>query len=260
MPGPNDDKIECFGRRIECPQRRDCELGVPCLSRARESADDLHYQYQHVSVPQMEYDPGEDRDRDSDQVARAYFEATSETESPTPLSLEGLTVSPESLPVVLKVLERIAEYYFNTPHVLDALMNTIFKGKSQSDIAREKHITRQCENKRLLRELGIAQKRNDIQERRDRELEAKKREIDDRLEELRQRDEFLSALSERHWRIYLYRFYERRSAEYTAMMTHCSIRTVFRVSHKLRSELGENVIPHVSVRKKIRKKRSGEKK
>lgn len=73
--------------------------------------------------------------------------------------------------------------------MLDALLNMVFKGKTQSELAREKHITRQCENKRLLRELGIAQKRNDIQERRDRELEEKKREISDRLAELRQRDE-----------------------------------------------------------------------
>lgn len=257
MTGPNDDKIRCFGKNVSCPQRSDCELGAPCLNRAREFLDDYHFGKQHICVSQVEYDPNRDDHDDADEIARAYFEAAAESSAPAPLELDGITIPPDALPVVMHVLEKIAEYYFHTPHVLDALFNTVFRGKSQSDIAREKHITRQCENKRLLRELGIAQKRNDIQARRDRELESRKREFDSRLAELRRRDEFLSSLTEREWRIYLHRFCERRSARSTAELTHCNIRTVFRVSHKLRSGLGENVIPYVSVQKKFRKKRGG---
>ena len=257
MTDGNDERIKCYGTRVECPRRCDCELGTPCLSRAREFLDDYHYQKQHVSVPQMEYDPGEDRDREDEEIAKAYYEAVADDSAPTPLQLDGITISPESLPVVLKVLERIADFYFHTPHVLDALLNTVVRGKSQSDIAREKHITRQCENKRLLRELGIAQKRNDIQVRRDRELEEKKRELSDHVAELHRREKFLSDLPLLHWRIFLLRFRDRRSARETAELAGCDIRTVFRVSHDLRRNLGEDVIPHVSVRKKRGKKRRG---
>lgn len=100
MTEPNDDKVQCYGTRIECPRRSDCDLGGPCLSRARESSDDLHYQYQHVSVPQMEYAPGKDVDLESNQTAKAYYEAVEETASSNPLNLEGITIPPEALPSV----------------------------------------------------------------------------------------------------------------------------------------------------------------
>ena len=254
MAEPNADKIVCYGTRIDCPDRPGCELGVPCLSRARESADDLHYQYQHVSVPQMEYDPGEDRDRETDQVAKAYYEAAVESGESPPLELDSISIPPDVLPVVYKVLEKIAEYYFHTPHTLDALLNTVMRGKTQSDIAREKHITRQCVNKRLLRELGIAQKRNDIQERRDRELHEKKREFDLRLDELRRRDEFLSTLSERDWMVYKLVFVDGVSYASAAQTLNCSRRTIIRVSLFLRSHLGGNVTVSCGRRPKNPKK------
>lgn len=260
--GPNDDKVQCYGTKIDCPNRAECELGAACLSRSRESSEDLHYQYQHVSVPEMMYDPNEDNssrsydDPDDDaEAAKAYFEAMPDDPSASVLKLQGITLNDETLPVVMQVVEKIAEWYFYTPHTFDALMNKIIRGKSQSDIAREKHITRQCENKRLLRELGIAQKRNDIQERRDRELEEAKRELSDYLESLRRRDEFLSRLSDRNWKIYLYRFFERRTARETAILVKCNIRTVFRVSYKLRKNLGKYVIPEELMKQKNAKKR-----
>lgn len=251
---PNADKIDCYGKRIDCPRRADCELGSPCFNRARESADDLHYQYQHVSVPQMEYDPCEDREHETDQVAKAYYEAAVESDDPSPLELDGISIPPDVLPVVYKVLEKIAEYYIHTPHVFDALINTVMRGKTQSDIAREKHITRQCVNKRLLRELGIAQKRNDIQARRDRELHEKKREYDARLDDMRRRDEFLSSLSERDWRVYKLVFVDGVSYESAARTLECSKRTIIRVSLFLRSKLNGNVTVSIGRRPKNPKK------
>lgn len=250
VKSPNDDKISCYGKKIDCPKREHCELGEVCLSRARESADDLHYQLQHVSVPEIIYNPNEDGHHhrhggfnDENDTAKAYYGAVSdETAEEESIDIPGVSLDEDTKPIVMQVVEKIAEWYFYTPHTFDALMNKIVRGKSQSDIAKERHITRQCVNKRLLRELGIAQKRNDIQERRDRELENAKRKITEYIDVLRERDEFLSKLSERNWKIYLYRFFEHRTVKETALLVKCNMRTVFRVSQKLRQKLGNSVI------------------
>ena len=73
MTGPNDDKIRCFGKNVSCPQRSDCELGAPCLNRAREFLDNYHFGKQHICVSQVEYDPNRDDHDDADEIARACF-------------------------------------------------------------------------------------------------------------------------------------------------------------------------------------------
>ena len=122
------------------------------------------------------------------------------------------------------------------------LMQSIFKGKNQSDAAREKGITRQGLNKRLLYELGIAQKRNDIQERRDRELAAAKKEYADKMEDLRQKDEFFKTLSDRDWSIYRKVFVDGESYPNVAKALKCSERTVYSVASFLRSKVGKNCV------------------
>lgn len=242
VPQMNEDKIVCYGKFNECDKCFHCELKSPCRNRTDEQKENLRYHFQHVSIPQIFFDDNEDTAL-SQEVKEAVAECSEkeiETETDTPLVLKDIVISPEAKDVVLEVVRRLADFYFHTPHVFEAIMKNSFQGKSQSDIAREKFITRQCENKRLLKDLGIAQKRNDIQARRDRELAEAKAEYTQKCEDLRQKDEFLCTLSDRDWRIYKLHFIDGCSEISTANQVGCSRRTVSTVAQFLRSKLNEN--------------------
>lgn len=240
----NEDKINCYGTKTECPERDSCELGGPCLSRAREAMEDRHFQIQNISLPSVMYDgsgngDGENEDFRIDPLS-IYHEdnVCNPADEDEPLRLSDITIPAESKACVLQVVEKLAYYYFNMPNVLDALFNIIFKGKNQSDIAKEKNITRQCENKRLLRELGIMQKHNDIQHRRDAELRQIRDEYCAMAEAMKDKEDFIQSLSERDFIIFKYRFSQRFTAQKTAEIAGCDLRTVFRVSRIIRQKCG----------------------
>ena len=255
----NEDKINCYGTKTECPERDSCELGAPCLSRARESSEDRHFQIQNISLPSVMYDgsgngDGEDEDFRIDPLS-IYHEGNANEED-EPLRLSDITIPAESKACVLQVVEKLAYYYFNMPNVLDALFNIIFKGKNQSDIAKEKNITRQCENKRLLRELGIAQKRKDIQYRRDSELQQIKEDYCAMADALQDKENFIQSLSERDFTIFKYRFGQKFTAQKTAEIAGCDLRTVFRVSRIIRQKCGLPVMVSGPKKRKKCKKSS----
>lgn len=236
---PNNDIEKCYGS-LNCAERETCPWGEPCLSRAREPMEDRHFQIQHVSVPCVIYDPTKtDDDEETQSAVEAYFTAEEKSEAPEVIELDGLTVSGDAIPVVMQVLERLASFYFDTPKTFDALMKMIFKGKRQSDLARDEHVSRQCINKRLFKELGIAQKRNDVQERRDRELAKKTQELDDKLEELRIKDNFLKTLSAREWNVYVKVFVDGCSIGSTAKQLDLHKTQVARCVQFLRSNLNK---------------------
>ena len=240
---PNEDKVECYGHYSSCAKCRKCELSSPCQNRTDEPKENLKYQFQHISVPQVFFEGGEHGEAENEELieaANAYYNKESETTAPENLVLDGITIPENAKFLVFEVVARLAEFYFYTPSVFEAIMKNAFEGKSQSDLAREKFISRQCINKRLLRELGIAQKRNDRQERRDRELAEAKSNFERQTEELRQKDKFLCSLSERNWLIYKYHFIDGCSEESTANQVGCSRRTVSTVAQFLRENLDKN--------------------
>lgn len=241
---PNADKIECWGNFSKLSSRcQKCELSAPCKSKTDEPKENMKYQFQHLSVNQF-WCNGEDDNgifNNETFTAKEYFDCIDRADSPPEnLVLKDLVIPEDVKPVIFEIVHRLAEFYFHTPHVFEAIMKNAFQGKSQSDIAREKHITRQCENKRLLRDLGIAQKRNDIQTRRDRELAEAKQEYADKTDELRKKDTFLSSLSERQWLVYKLHFVDGCSEISTANQIGCSRRTVARVAQFLRENLSKN--------------------
>ena len=246
MPQPNDDKVQCYGTFNQSERCSQCELCEPCKNRTDEPKEAMRYNFQNISISQVLFD-----DNDNSDVSQEMMEAIEECnkkevpENDTPLVLHDIVIPPETKDIVLEVVHRLAEFYFHTPHVFEAIMKNSFQGKSQSDIAREKFITRQCENKRLLKDLGIAQKRNDIQERRDRRLAEIEEDCARKTESLRKKDEFLSSLSERNWLIYKLHFVDGCSEESTAKQIGCSRRTVSYVAQFLREKLAENctIIP-----------------
>lgn len=252
---PNlDDKTLCYGKFPDnprksssiCPHRNKCELGSACLNRARESAEDLHYQFQNVSVPTLIYDPNEKQERGADSAARAYFERESgmppiSDEGSGDLNLDGLIIPADQRPLFCDIVRKLADFHRHTPKVLDFLFAAILDKKTQSAYARDKHITRACVNKWLLTELNIAQKRNDIQERRDRELKQAKQEYADKISEIQQQKEILRTLSRRDLMIYKMKFLDRRSHSDIARELNISRRTSIRVSLRLRSKLRETV-------------------
>lgn len=251
MPQSNDDKVKCYGNFKQCERCSQCDLCSPCQNRTDEPKEAMRYNFQHISISQVLFDENENENA-SQEMMEIIEECNKKevSEDDTPLVLNDIVIPPETKDIVLEVVHRLAEFYFHTPHVFEAIMKNSFQGKSQSDIAREKFITRQCENKRLLKDLGISQKRNDIQERRDRELAAAKKEYADKVEELRNKDEFLCSLSERNWLIYKLHFVDGCSEESTAKQVGCSRRTVGYVAQFLREKLSENC----TIIKKGRKK------
>ena len=186
----------------------------------------------------MIYDPNDNgHDEDTQSAIEAYFSAEEKTEKSYSLELDGLSISEDALPVVMTVVEKIAGFYFDKPKTFDALMKMVFQNKSQSDIARDENVSRQCINKRMLKELGIAQKRNDIQQRRDRELAEKKQELDDQLEKLRQQDAILKTLSPRQWSVYVKVFVDGCSIGSAAKQLNLHKTQVARCVQFLRSKL-----------------------
>lgn len=239
---PNADKVGCWGNFNKSQRCAECELRQPCQSKTDEPKENLRYHFQHVSVPHVFFDGAEKEGLDEKiiEAALEYHNLSTEDNEPADLQLDGLTIPEELIQIVYKVIDRLADFYFHTPHVFEAIMKRSMQGKSQSDIARENHITRQCVNKRLLRDLNIAQKRNDIQQRRDRELAEAKADYTRKTEELRQKDEFLQSLSERNWMIYKLHFIDGCSEESTAKQLGCCRRTVSSVAQFLRENLAGN--------------------
>ncbi len=233
------DITQCWGKKENCTAI--CEFKETCRNKFNEQKENTHYQIQHISVPNLIYDPQDEERNEKDSPVNIYFSTEEEKEVDNTIDLPGISIPPSALPAVMTVLEKIADFYFHTPNVFEALMNAIFKGKSQSDLAKEKHVSRQCINKRLLQELTIAQKRNDIQERRDRELRTAQAEYRNKINSLAARDDFLKTLSCRDFHIYHCRFIKKHTAKHTATLCNCDIRTVFRVSQFIRRKLDISV-------------------
>ena len=278
-----EEIVKCYGtKRIkdgedQCELRSECPFGEACLSRANEEASAIHYHKAHVSVGFMLYDPtaqGDDDDDDDGGESKPVTtykspseaaEAEAEREvmmfDSTPLAesndvVLGDTVIPGGeYEIVCEAMEKIADLYFNYPTSFDCLMKSVYKGMSQSDVAREKDITRQWLNKRLLYELGIAQKRNDAQQRRDREVETAKREYGEKVEQLRQQTTFFGGLSERDWKIYKLAFVDGCSRESVAKQLGIGSATVSRVIQFIRENC---TTPYTIKRGRKPKKRKNE--
>lgn len=249
--------LSCYGqRRIEdridqCKRRAECPWGEACLSRANEYMAAYHYHKANVSVGFMHYDPNRERFDESacmtdNEKREALAEkeiltaSTSEpNEEPGDVQLEKVTVPGEQYEIVCSALERIADLYFNAPVSFETLMKSIYQKKNQSDVSRERGVTRQGLNKRLLSELGIAQKRNDIQQRRDRELAEAKQEYSEKLADMRERDAFFKTLTPRQWAVYVKVFDEGCSIGSTAAQLKLHKTQVARCVRFLRSKLNK---------------------
>jgi hypothetical protein len=227
-----ENQYKCYGT-LNCSKRKNCKLGECCLSRAKEEKEDISYSRKNVSVNEILYDPNKSP---QEFITENDFYFDEEEEVKKVLELCDIDIPVEALPFCLALISKIQDFYFLTPQIFDALMNSIFKGKSQSDLAKERHISRQCVNKRLLKEINIMQKRNDVQERRDKELANAKKMYSDKVEELNNIEENLRSLSEKQLKIYICRIKNKMTASETAKKCNCSIRTVFRISDYLQKK------------------------
>lgn len=249
--------LSCYGkRRIEnrvdqCPRRTECPWGDACLSLSNEHMAAKHYHIANVSVGFMHYDPNRGNlDGSAPRSDAEQREALAEKElmnttaaqsdgEPEDVTLETVTIPGERYEIVCSALERIADLYFNTPVSFETLMKSIFQKKNQSDVSRERGVTRQGLNKRLLYELGIAQKRNDIQQRRDRELAEAKQEYSEKLTALRERDAFFKTLTPRQWAVYVKVFDDGCSIGSAAAQLKLHKTQVARCVRFLRSKLNK---------------------
>lgn len=251
----HDDKTLCYGKFPDnpkkpdsvCPCRAECELGAACLNRSRESAQDIHYQCQHVSVPHMIYDPNEQQEGEADSVAQAYFEHESESETfpaegSGDLNLDGLVIPADQRPLFCDIVRKLAEFHKYTPKALDMLFAATLENKSQSAYARDRHITRAAVNKWLLSELKIAQKRNDIQARRDRELKQAVTRMKLAEEKANSRIKAVQKMTDTEFAVYKTCTENHcRSVTAIARRTGFSRKTIYKATHNLSSKYGIEV-------------------
>ena len=246
-----DEIIQCYGKhRIDqkkgdsCKKRKSCPWGKMCLSLANESAEDYHYHKANISVGNMLFDPDENKDDSSDltgvlqEVASVYSEGSSEEDSET-LELGNLKISRSAYSEVCGVLVELSRMYFELPAAFDCTMRKIYKGQNQSDVAKEKHITRAGLNKRLLQELGIAQKRNSIQEQRERELAQAKQRLELAEMKAQSQVEALKTMTDAEFAVYKICAEDGcLSATSVAAQTGYSRPTIYAALHNLRTKYG----------------------
>lgn len=238
MTIPTESEVEqCYGtKRIEkhkdqCERRAECPWGQACLSRANEEADSIHYHKVNVSLGAVVFDP-----KQRNENASAFIDPQDNNSADT-IQLNGISFSADNYDAICHALAKIADVYFSKPTVFEMLMKSIYKHYNQSDLAREKGITRAGVNKRLLTELGIGQKRNDARDRQMRELEERKQEYIDKLEELQIRDSVLSALTYTEWQIYKLVFVDGCTANSAATQLKISKAKARQIVHELRDKL-----------------------
>lgn len=258
------DKTVCYGKFPDlrgkpetfCPHRNNCELGAPCLSRSREPSDDEHYQNQNISVPHMIYDPNEDGGED-DEISKTFYEydGVRIEQGAGDLELDGLVIPAAQRPLFCDIISKLAEFHRKSPKTLEFLFASTLKNQSQSSFAREKKVTRACVNKWLLTELKIAQKRNDAQERRDRELAQAKKRLKLAEEQAASRAEAFTRMSGAEFAVYKICAEDGcLSITSIAEQTGYRIATISDAVKNLRVKYGITVKLQRYSRKKIRKK------
>ena len=244
-----DEMLKCYGKlRIEnkkdqCSRRNECPWGDACLSLANEEAESIHYHRANISVGFMLFDPN-----NSDGNSYIPVNAEDEEERTAEKAVYAMacdgdgsnSISEDTYERICKVLAQIADIYFTRPTTFELLMKKIYKDYNQSDLAREKGITRAGVNKRLMQELGIGQKQNNLKIRNEIELDKARKEYQQKNEALREREKFLASLSDRDWHIYKLAFVDGCSLNSVAIQLNIGTSTVDRVVRFLRSNLNEN--------------------
>lgn len=270
--------VQCYGkfriedRKDQCARRHECPWGEACLSRANEEADNVHYHLANISVGTMLFDPNRDYDDENNSGTFEYNSDNEENEAMAQkemlnadtetavagdgnVNLENVTIPGEDYDIVKMAMERIADMYFNTPVAFEMLMKSIFKGRNQADVAKEKGITRQGLNKRLLYELGIAKKRNDIQQRRDRELAIAKQNYENAVNDVRAQREAMRYMTETELAVYKICGEDGcLSVSSIARQTGFSRPTIYAALHNLSRKYGINLHIQNYSRKKSQKK------
>lgn len=247
----NKDITECYGtKRIkdnvdQCKYRNKCQWGEACLSRASEYWQDKHYHRANISVAFMNYDPAQKDNSSSHAEKNALYvenpmDETEETSND--IELEGITIPYGQYDVVKQTVNTLAEMYFKTPMVFETMMKCIFNKQRQADVAREKKITRQGLNKRLLSELGIAQKRNDIQHRREKELQEEKQKLALARQELEKKQAFIKFMSNTDFVVYKICALDGcLSVSSIANLTGFTRKTIYKSIQNLRENFGVSI-------------------
>ena len=244
-----EEMVKCYGtlrienKKDQCLRRSECPWGDACLSLANEEAESVHYHRANISVGFMLFDPN-----NSD--GNSPPPATDDSEEEEKIAEKAVyamacggsddSMSEDTYERICRVLAQLADIYFTRPTTFEMLMKKIYKDYNQSDLAREKGITRAGINKRLMLELGIGQRRNNLKIRDEIELEKAKREYNQKNEKLRERERFLATLSDRDWHIYKLAFIDGCSLNSVAIQLNIGTSTVDRVVRFLRLKLNEN--------------------
>lgn len=192
-----------------CPRASLCNLAEACSSRANEEASSIHYHHQNISVPFMSFNSAESEgrsnrrrtlsaDRQEEDAERDAMEVEDDTDAEAAdgtLDIAGVRISASSYNDVRKVTDAMCALATHSPTAFFCLVRKIYDGASQSDVARQDGVSRQAVNKRLLAELGIAQKRATRNARRETELVDAVERMEEAEDRLKRRDDEFASLS-----------------------------------------------------------------
>lgn len=280
MPQVTEEEvIKCYGtKRIVCKkdqcERRakgECPWGEFCASRANEASEDIHYGMANVSVGLMLADFN-NLDKQEDKSIYSVFEQAGDVQAefdfdedeqpnkePEYMEIDNIRIPEESRQFVTEIIERLSGMYFDNPLAFECLMRKIFKEQNQSSVARLKGVSRQSINKRLLQELGIAQKRNDMQARRDEELQKRLNELnvleDKRLTQI----ENMKSMTPLEIKIYQICAVDGcLSITSISRQAKCARLSVYRTIQNLESKYGIKIHPVQWSRKEFNKKKKSD--
>jgi len=141
---PGVDKERCYGTAV-------------CMRCALRTACEDHYRDVHGDPkdrPMLEYNDSVENTASDYNTQYDVFEGVcggDEPEKPA-LVLGGVAIPDEAAPVVIEAVRRLAVVYKEQPVSFGALMETVYGGLTQTDMARLRGITRQSVSKALRRE------------------------------------------------------------------------------------------------------------
>lgn len=272
------EMVKCYGtkrivnKKDQCARRAkgECPWGEFCASRANEASDDIHYGMANVSVGIMladfnHIDKQEDKsiyqvfEQAGDVQEEFEFDSEDSKQEPEYMEIENIRIPEENRVFVTEIVQKLANMYFDNPLSFECMMRKIFKGQNQSSVARQKGVSRQSINKRLLQELGIAQKRHDVEQRRDEDFKKKMHEFTKIEEKLETEIENMRDMTPLEFKIYKICAIDGcLSITSIAKQAKCARLSVYRTINNLKKKYGIKIHLLQWSRKKFDKRKKNE--
>lgn len=145
-------KLQRGGYQTSC--HKSCPLFEACISKSREDTEDREYEAIQIPYSSLVMTKKEKENLDESMFFEKLFHETETTGGADSFDylLKHLNVEVELRPFAISFIERFANFYHDCPEICNAIMCRIFNGQNQSDIAKQRGMTRQAINYRIMKE------------------------------------------------------------------------------------------------------------